>query len=164
MALIYLDPKVAVPCILPMYEDEENPPVHHLKYVPYSKVKMYEARIRKRVNVNKRKFNEVAKEVQKEQFLENLTKVEGPVFGGRPITSISEYYDLIDADEMEEIIKTMESRAKLSAAQIKNFKGASGTDSNSDQKEVPISTVATVPSEIVKSGTAEIEGSSQQQA
>lgn len=156
MAVIFFDSKVAVPCVLTPYRDLDDPPVIWIKYVPYSVVKEYESSIVKRVNVNKRKFEEVAREVQKEQFLENVTKIEGYEYKGRPVTSVSEFYDLIDSEEMTEIIKTMESRSKLTEAQRKNFKGASDIPSDSEAPEAPVSNVKNAPSETEKTETVEI--------
>lgn len=103
--------------------DSDNPCIIKLKFVPYSKVMKYARLIAERTkNTNSSvKIAEVGQGVQRKQFCESVESVEGYSIGGRDVTDASEFYDVADTDLVIEIIKAMESQARLTEGQLKNL-------------------------------------------
>jgi hypothetical protein len=124
MAIISFD-RDAVIDYIPEYAGNRNsdtPCVVMLRFVPYSRVQHY-ARViaaRARALSDPTKAAEVAHEVQKKQFVENVEMISGYFVGDEPVTDPGEFYDTADTELVTEIIKAMESHAKLTEGQRKN--------------------------------------------
>lgn len=124
MAIISFD-KDAPTDYIPAYggnRDSENPCVVSLRFVPYSRVQHYSKIISTRARgINDPgKISELSREVQKQQFCENVDSISGYFIGQREVTSPDEFYDTADTDLVLEIIKAMESSARLTDGQRKN--------------------------------------------
>src|SRR3972149_3011576 len=64
---------------------------------------------------------EALQDVQKKQFLEHVESVCGyTLSSGKEVTTAEEFYETADKLLVEEVLKAMESSAKLSEAQRKN--------------------------------------------
>lgn len=125
MAIIGFD-KDAVIDYAPEYggnRDSENPCVVRLRFVPYSKVQQYSRLIalkNKDAKNDTTKAIECAQAVQKKQFCESVESVSGYFVAGREVTDPAEFYDTADTDLILEIIRAMESSARLTEGQRKN--------------------------------------------
>ena len=107
---------------------QEAPCIVKLKYVPYAKVQEYAALMAARTNAAKDVTfsSEILQAVQKKQFLDSVQSVSGYIIDGEEVTSAEKFFDTADAELIYEILKAMESSAKLTEGQIKNFEWASG--------------------------------------
>ena len=125
MAIIGFD-KDAVIDYAPEYggnRDSENPCVVRLRFVPYSKVQLYSRLIalkNKDAKNDATKAIEAAQVIQKKQFTESVESVSGYFVAGREVTDPAEFYDTADTDLILEIIRAMESSARLTEGQRKN--------------------------------------------
>lgn len=115
----------------------DNPCVIKTKFVSFARVQHYANIIERKVgedirgikDVNKRVElkTRVAREVQRQQFVENVVGVENYSVDGKSITTAAELYDAADNDLITEIIMAMESSSRLTEGQRKNSAGASAT-------------------------------------
>ena len=125
MAIISFD-KDAVIDYAPEYggnRDSENPCVVRLRFVPYSKVQQYSRIIalkNKDAKNDTTKAIECAQAVQKKQFCESVESVSGYFVAGKEVTDPAEFYETADTDLILEIIRAMESSARLTEGQRKN--------------------------------------------
>jgi len=125
MAIISFD-KDALIDYAPEYggnRDSENPCIVRLKFVPYSKVQHYSRLIalkNKDAKSDATKAIEGAQVIQKKQFCESVESVSGFFVAGREVTDPAEFYESADTDLILEIIRAMESSAKLTEGQRKN--------------------------------------------
>lgn len=125
MAIIGFD-KDAIIDYAPEYggnRDSENPCVVRLRFVPYSKVQLYSRLIalkNKDAKNDATKAIEAAQTIQKKQFVESVESVSGYFVAGREVTDAAEFYETADTDLILEIIRAMESSARLTEGQRKN--------------------------------------------
>lgn len=125
MAIISFDKDVLIDYV-PEYggnRDSENPCVVRLRYVPYSKVQHYSRLIalkNKDAKNDVTKTIEAAQAIQKRQFVESVESVSGFFINEREVPDSAEFYDTADTDLVLEIIRAMESSAKLTEGQRKN--------------------------------------------
>ncbi len=124
MAIISFD-KDALTDYIPAYggnRDSADPCVVSLRFVPYSRVQHYSKTIATRARgINDPgKISEISSEVQKQQFCESVASISGYFIGTREVTSPAEFYDTADTDLVLEIIRAMESSARLTEGQRKN--------------------------------------------
>lgn len=125
MAIIGFD-KDAVIDYMPEYggnRDSENPCVVRLRFVPYSKVQHYSRLItlkNKDAKNDATKAIENVQAVQKKQFVESVEGVSGYYVNGREVIDPAEFYETADTDLILEIIRAMESSARLTEGQRKN--------------------------------------------
>ena len=104
--------------------ESENPCVVRLKFVSNAKAQYYTSLVRAKA---KRNLNDLAlvtealQDVQKKQFIEHVESVSGyTLSSGKEVTTAEEFYETADRLLVEEVLKAMESSAKLSEAQRKN--------------------------------------------
>jgi len=95
--------------------DSDAPCVVRLKYVPYSKMLIYEKIIMTKTKGDKTKAAEVLPGVQKKQFLDSVESVSGFFIGKREVTDPEEFYEVADFALIVEIIKAMENPIFLKA-------------------------------------------------
>lgn len=124
MAIISFD-KDSVIDYIPEYNgnrESDDPCVVTLRFVPFSKVQEYSRLLsaRTRAASDPIKLAEAAQQVQRRQFVENVETVQGYYIGMRKITDPGEFYDTADTDLVLEVIKAMESMARLNESQRKN--------------------------------------------
>lgn len=124
MALVSFDQKAVIDYV-PAYggnRESKDPCIVRLKFVPYSRVQYYTRVLTARLkDVNDGvRGREIGQEVQKQQFCESVESISGFYIGDREVTSPAEFYDAADFDLVTEIVKAMESSAKLSEGQRKN--------------------------------------------
>ncbi len=125
MAIIGFD-KDAVIDYAPEYggnRDSDNTCVVRLRFVPYSKVQLYSRLIalkNKDAKGDATKAIEAAQTIQKKQFCESVESVSGYFVAGREVTDPAEFYETADTDLILEIIRAMESSARLTEGQRKN--------------------------------------------
>ncbi|MBI5562757.1 MAG: hypothetical protein HY894_07915 [Deltaproteobacteria bacterium] len=102
--------------------DSFDPCVVRLRYVPYSRVQQY-ARVlaarNKGIN-DPARAAEITQHVQKKQFTENVEGISGYYVEEREVTDPDEFYETADTDLVVEIIRAMESTARLTEGQRKN--------------------------------------------
>ena len=106
----------------------EKPCVVKLKLVPYAKIQEYASLIASRnkaINDSSR-YSEVLQGVQRTQFLASVESISGFIMDGREITEPEEFFNNADAELIYEILAAMESSAKLTEGQAKNFARVSG--------------------------------------
>jgi len=126
MAIISFDKDVLIDYV-PEYggnRDSENPCIVRLRYVPYSKVQQYSRLIalkNKDAKNDVTKTIEAAQSIQKRQFCESVEGVSGFFVNGREVTEPGEFYETADTDLILEIIRAMESSARLTEGQRKNL-------------------------------------------
>jgi hypothetical protein len=134
MAIIGLKPGAVIPYV-PLSErgDEKNPCTVYIKYVSNPQVRDYAVRVTAATRHSKTPESAVEKglDVQRQQFIENVVKVENYSVDGAPVTTAEQLYDSGDQALIKEIIQAMESIALLTAGQRKNFSGPSDTASSS---------------------------------
>lgn len=125
MAIIGFD-KDALVDYVPEYggnRDSDDPCVVRLRFVSYSRVQHYSRLIalkNKDTRSDTMKAIEAAQAVQKKQFVENVESISGYFVNGREVTDPAEFYESADTDLILEIIKAMESSARLTEGQRKN--------------------------------------------
>lgn len=125
MAIIGFD-KDALIDYAPEYggnRDSENPCVVRLRFVPYSKVQQYSRLIalkNKDAKHDATKAIEAAQVIQKKQFCESVESVSGYFVNGCEVTDPAEFYETADTDLILDIIRAMESSARLTEGQRKN--------------------------------------------
>ncbi len=125
MAIISFD-KDALIDYAPEYggnRDSENPCVVRLRFVPYSKVQQYSRLIalkNKDAKSDVTKAIEAAQAIQKKQFCESVESVSGFFVAGQEVKDPAEFYETADTDLILEIIRAMESSARLTEGQRKN--------------------------------------------
>lgn len=124
MAIISFDKNVLIDYV-PAFagnRDSDVPCVVRLRFIPYSKIQHYSRMITARTkNTNDgNKTAEVLQEVQKKQFVDSVESISGYFVGENEITLPADFYETADADLVLEIIRAMESSAKLSEGQRKN--------------------------------------------
>jgi hypothetical protein len=106
---------------------DKDPLVIKMKFCPYGRVKYYSEMIGRRSKGvrNTTKIAEIQREVQKQQFTDNIVGVENffVIKGGKqtPVTDASEFYEKAPADLIYEIIGAMEDNSKLTEGQKVNF-------------------------------------------
>ncbi len=115
----------------------KDPTVVRMKFVPYSVSEHY-ARIIERKQLEaargvrdadeRARLNlQVLRQVQKQEFVENVVSIENYSVSGKAVTDPAEFYDTADGGLVLEIIRAMESAQKLNEGQRKNFAGPSAT-------------------------------------
>ena len=124
MAIVSFDPKAVIDYV-PAYggnRESADPCIVRLKFVPYSRVQHYTRVLTARIKdvTDGVRAREIGQEVQKQQFCESVESVSGFCIGDREITGPAEFYDAADFDLVTEIVKAMESSAKLNEGQRKN--------------------------------------------
>lgn len=124
MAIISFD-KDSITDYIPEYNgnrESMDPCIVRLKFVPYSRVQEYSRVLSAKTRgvSDASKAAELAHQVQKKQFVENVAAVEGYYVGGREVTDPEEFYSTADTDLVIEVIRAMESHAKLTEGQRKN--------------------------------------------
>jgi hypothetical protein len=130
MAIVGLMPGTEIPYIpLSERENEKDPCTIHIKYVSNSKVRDYSTQLTKSMKNVKDpdRINEISMDMERQQFVENVTKVENYPVGDRMVTTGAELYEVADRALIVEIIRTMESVRLLTAGQRKNSSGGSAT-------------------------------------
>lgn len=130
MAIIGLMPGTVIPYV-PESErgNEKDPCTIHIKYVSNSKVREYSTQLTKSMkNVkDSDRINEITLDMEKQQFIENVTQVENYPVGGRMVTTAAELYEVSDRGLIVEIVRAMESVRLLTAGQRKNCGGESAS-------------------------------------
>ena len=124
MAIISFDRDALVDYI-PQYADNresENPCVVRLRFVPFSKVQEYARVISSRAKGagEQSRVTEIAQQVQKREFVENVESISGYFVEEREVTDPAGFYETADSELVTEIIRAMESAAKLTEGQRKN--------------------------------------------
>jgi len=124
MAIISFD-RDAVVDYIPAYggnRDSDSPCVVRLRFVPYSRVQHYSRMIavRTRGVTDPEKVAEATHAVQRRQFVDSVESVDNYFVGEREVSDPEEFYDTADTDLVIEIIKAMESHARLTEGQRKN--------------------------------------------
>ncbi len=102
--------------------DSTDPAIVRLRYVPYEMVLAYGRQIaaRTRLLKDQTKAVEITHEIQKKEFLENVTSVSGFQSGGMEITTAEYLWEHAPTELINELILAMEDAAKLSEGQRKN--------------------------------------------
>lgn len=125
MAIVSFDKDVLIDYV-PEYggnRDSLDPCVVRLKFVPYSKVQSY-SRVLASKSMGAKgdvlKLSDIARDVQKRQFTESVESVLGYFVEDREVTDPEVFYETADTDLVIEIIRAMESSAKLTEGQRKN--------------------------------------------
>ncbi len=123
MAIISFDKDVLIDYI-PAYNgnrESTDPCIIKLHYVPYSKIQHYARLIAARTKgvIDQTKIHEIMQEVQKKQFVENVDSISNFYVSTRAILEPSEFFEYADQELIFEIIKAMESIAKLTEGQKK---------------------------------------------
>ncbi len=124
MAIISFDPHRVVDYI-PEYNgnrESDNPCVVRLRFVPYARVQHYSRILAGRTSgvSDPLRITEITQEVQKRQFVENVEEILNYYVGEREVRDPEEFYETADTDLVVEIIKAMESHARLTEGQRKN--------------------------------------------
>lgn len=137
MAIIGLKPGQVVHYIPEADRGSKDPCVIRIKYVSFGKVQeisdqllddvLEEARGVKDQDRYLRIKNKMSRESQRRQFIENVEGIDNYSIDGKPVTDPAEFYDAAEHELVLEIIRAMESSARLQAGQRKNSSGASGT-------------------------------------
>ena len=136
MAIITHDSEDEIEFIPEEERGEDNPCVIKMKFCPYGRVKKYSEMIGRRSKGvrNTTKLAEIQREVQKQQFTDNVVGIENffVIKGGKqtPVTGSAEFYEKAPADLIYEIIGAMEDNSKLTEGQKVNFQQPS--DGQSD--------------------------------
>ena len=138
MAIIAFDPEEIIEYIPVSERGKKDPCTIHMKYVPFGKVQKY-SQIIGRLNVERTKnitddkevmeiTGATAREIQRKQFCDQIVKIENFSVKDRTITDPGEFYDKYGDERLiVEIIRAMESIARLSEGQKKNFLEPSAT-------------------------------------
>jgi hypothetical protein len=131
MAIIGLKPGAVIPYI-PIAErgNETDPCIIHIKYLSNPQVRDYAVRITKATKNTTSPESAVEKglDVQRQQFIENVVKVENYTQAdGTQILTAEQLYDAGDQALIREITQAMESIALLTNGQRKNLPGPSDT-------------------------------------
>lgn len=100
--------------------DSADPCVVKLRFVPFSKVQEYSKIIAARAKGDMSKAPDISREIQKRQFCESVESVSDFFVDGREVTSADEFYEHAPSELVYELIRAMESSAKLSEGQRKN--------------------------------------------
>ena len=102
--------------------DSDEPCIVKMRFVSYAKVMAYSKLIDSKSKgiTDSEKRMEISREIQKQQFVENVESVSGFLLDGKTIITASEFYDNAPFALIIEIIRAMEDSAKLSEGQRKN--------------------------------------------
>ncbi len=104
--------------------DSDNPCVVRIRFVSYAKVQEYTRILASRAKGIRQddfsRMREIAGEVQKKQFVENVDSVENFLVDGQPIKDAGLFYEHAPSELIHEVIKAMEDSAKLTEGQRKN--------------------------------------------
>lgn len=123
MAIISFD-KDAIIEYVPAYggnRKSKDPCVVMLKFVPYARVQHYGKLITQRAaGKNEEEALEVAREVRRQQFCDNVEGVVNYFVGEREVKDAATFYDTADTELVIEIMRAMETAHKLSEGQRKN--------------------------------------------
>ncbi len=124
MAIISFDRDTLID-YMPAYggnRDSVDPCVVRLKFVPYSRVQEYSRLLAARAGGagDAAKTVNLTQSVQRKQFVENVSSIEGYYIGEREVTDPEEFYDSADTELVTEIIRAMENIHRLSEGQRKN--------------------------------------------
>lgn len=124
MAIVSFD-KESVIDYIPEYggnRESLDPCIVSLKFVPYSRVQEYSRLLAAKTRgiADQVRATELTHQVQRKQFIENVEAVHGYYVGERRVTDPGEFYDTADTDLVVEVIRAMESNAKLTEGQRKN--------------------------------------------
>jgi len=111
--------------------NETDPCTLHIKYIPNAVVEDGARKIASSLkNARDTKMLvAVQQAAQKQQFIDNVVKIENYGIGGQPITTAEEFYEVADTALIQEIIRAMENADRLSEGQRKNSLPASETAS-----------------------------------
>lgn len=131
MAIIGLKPGAVIPYV-PVSErgNETDPCIIHIKYLSNPQVRDYAVRVTKATRNTTTPESAVEKglDVQRQQFIENVVRVENySLPDGTQVTTAEQLYDNGDQSLIREVIQAMESVALLTAGQRKNSSGPSAT-------------------------------------
>lgn len=137
MAIITIDKDAITEYIPEQERASENPCIVGLRYVPLGRVNDYARMIQQRTSAETRGMKseaqkvqvagEIALQVQKRQFTDNVAWVKNYFIGDREVTDAGEFYESADAGLVYEIINAMQDSAKLTEGQRKNSPGPSAT-------------------------------------
>lgn len=123
MAIIVPDPDVLIDYI-PAYggnRESEDPCVVRMRFVPYKRIQHYASIMRQEASRGTgASMTEIQDAIQKRQFVESVDSISGYYVGERETQTAAEFYDSAPAELVVEIIKAMESSARLSEGQRKN--------------------------------------------
>lgn len=123
MAIISFDPDVTVkyvPKVDRKNIDEKDVFYVDMKFVTQSKVGTYRSMISRRSEGEKLSvIADVMRDVQKKQFIENITGVHNHSVGDKETKTSEELYKNGDSGLIEELLKAMEDFSTLSAGQKK---------------------------------------------
>ena len=124
MAIISFSPDTIIEYV-PAYggnRDSDEPCIVKMRFVSYAKVMAYSKLIdaKSKGTTDSEKRMEISREIQKQQFVENVESVSGFLLDGKTIITASEFYDNAPFALIIEIIRAMEDSAKLSEGQRKN--------------------------------------------
>ncbi len=104
--------------------DSDNPCVVRIRFVSYAKVQEYTRILASRAKGIRQddfsRMREIAGEVQKKQFVENVDSVENFFVDGQPIKDAGLFYEHAPSELIHEVIKAMEDSVKLTEGQRKN--------------------------------------------
>jgi hypothetical protein len=105
----------------------EDPCIIRLRFVPFSKVQKYAKLLSARTKgmSNEEKRTAVAQAVQRKQFVESVDSISGYYVRDKEVTDAETFYETAETDLIYEVIRAMESAAKLSEGQAKNFESPS---------------------------------------
>ena len=124
MAIVSFD-KESVIDYIPEYggnRESLEPCIVSLKFVPYSRVQEYSRLLAARTRgiADQARVAELALQVQRKQFVENVEGIHGYYVGEMRVTDPGEFYDTADTDLVIEVIRAMESNSRLTEGQRKN--------------------------------------------
>ena len=124
MAIISFDRESVIDYI-PEYggnRESLDPCIVSLKFVPYSRVQEYSRLLvaRTRGLADQARAAELAHQVQRKQFVENVEGIQGYFVAEMRVTDPGEFYDTADTALVIEVIRAMESNSKLTEGQRKN--------------------------------------------
>ena len=149
MARTGYDDKEVIQWVPPGEELDDKPFTVFMTHVGFKMVQSYAKRIGGRVAAQSKGVKDFSKvteistrvttEIQREQFCENVKRIENYSVKGREITDPAEFFDVADNAYISEIIEAMESSAKLSEGQVKNLSGVSDGDTSlTEKREAPL--------------------------
>ena len=124
MALVLFD-KDAVIDFIPEWNgnrESDKPFVVKLKYISFGKMRGYAQKIDAALKSTKDEAEKAEKtlDVQKQQFIDNVTGFENVTIKGKKVTDPVEFYDLAPPDLIYEILNAMQDYQKLTEGQRKN--------------------------------------------
>ena len=113
----------------------DDPTVVGLKHVTFAMAQQYERLIAQQAKGAApaqmlERTAEATRHVQRKQFIDNVAYVKNYFVRDREITTGAELYEVADQALIMELIRAMESSAKLTEGQLKNFVPRSGSGSD----------------------------------